>query len=243
MTLRFIEPNWPAPPGVHAASTLRGGGGVSAAPYQSLNLGLHVGDATENVTENRDRLADRLQLPATPGWLTQVHGSAAINATTGMPEADAGFTRERGVVCAVMTADCLPVLLCTADGGGVAAVHAGWKGLANGILEASINALGSSNLLAWLGPAIGPAAFEVGEEVRKTFITKNEAYACAFRQKAQGKYLADIYQLGRITLMRSGVNTNNMYGGGWCTYSQPSDFFSYRRDRITGRMATLIWRE
>jgi YfiH family protein len=243
MNLRFIEPDWPAPPGIRAASTLRAGG-ASTDPYRSLNLGLHVGDEPARVSENRNRLAASLALPSTPEWLTQVHGNLAVDAaTTGAPEADAGYTHESGVVCTVMTADCLPILLCKRDGCGIAAVHAGWKGLENGIVEASIDALGTPKLLAWLGPAIGPEAFEVGAEVRESFLAKSGDYTTAFCATDQGKYLADIYQLGRTTLMLAGVNVADIYGGGWCTYQQSKDFFSYRRDHITGRMATLIWRE
>jgi len=243
MNLRFIKPDWPAPPGIRAASTLRVGG-ASTGPYRSLNLGSHVGDYPERVNENRTRLAASLALPSTPGWLTQVHGNLAVDAATAVaPEADAGYTHESGVVCAVMTADCLPILLCKQDGSGIAAVHAGWRGLEKGIVEAGINALGTPNLLAWLGPAIGPEAFEVGTEVLESFLTKSKEYAAAFSEKGQDKYWADIYQLGRITLMRAGVNVANIHGGGWCTYQQNNDFFSYRRDQITGRMATLIWRE
>jgi YfiH family protein len=243
MNLRFIEPNWPAPPGIRAASTLRVGG-TSAGPYQSLNLGTHVGDEPELVTENRNRLAASLALPSTPGWLTQVHGNLAVDAASSCaPEADAGYTHDSGVVCAVMTADCLPILLCKRDGCGIAAVHAGWRGLENGIVEAGIDALGTPNLLAWLGPAIGPKAFEVGAEVRESFLAKSGDYSTAFCETTQGKFLADIYQLGRLTLIHAGVSGADIYGGGWCTYHQPQDFFSYRRDPITGRMATLIWRE
>ena len=243
MTLRFIKPDWPAPPGIRAASTLRVGG-ASTGRYESLNLGSHVGDKPESVSENRNQLVTSLGLPSPPGWLTQVHGNSAVDAAdSDAPEADAGYTHESGVVCAVMTADCLPILLCKQDGSGIAAVHAGWRGLENGIVEASIDTLGSPNLLAWLGPAIGPEAFEVGAEVRASFLAKSKDYTTAFSAAGQDKYLADMYQLGRITLIRAGVNVADIFGGGWCTYHQPNDFFSYRRDHTTGRMATLIWRE
>ena len=246
MSLHLIEPDWTAPPGVRSASTLKVGG-ASSGPYQSLNLGLHVGDEPTLVEENRQRLTAALGLPSSPVWLNQVHGNlavdAGITAATDIPQADAAYTHRAGVVCAVMTADCLPILLCTKDGAGIAAVHAGWKGLEKGIVEASINALGTRKLLAWLGPAIGPEAFEVGPEIPEAFGAKSEDYRKAFREIGQNKYLADIYQLGRITLMRAGINADDIHGGGWCTHRQADEFFSYRRDRITGRMATLIWRE
>ena len=237
----WIEPDWPAPPGIRAASTLRSGG-VSRDRYASLNLGGHVGDDPERVAENRRRLAAALELPSEPIWLSQVHGSRVARADA--PEvlaADAAHTRARGVVCAVMTADCLPVLLCSRDGETVAAVHAGWKGLAGGVVEAAVAAMGTRDVLAWLGPAIGPEAFEVGGEVRETFIRGGGEFAEGFREAGDGKWLADIYRLARVVLNRLGVA--EIRGGGWCTHGNPDDFFSYRRDRDTGRMATLIWRE
>lgn len=243
MMLRHIVPDWPAPPGVRAASTLREGG-VSTGPYDSLNLGLHVGDEAARVAENRARLCARLELPGPPQWLTQVHGVRVIEAGEGgAPTADAAFTREAGRVCAVMTADCLPILLCRRDGLSVAAVHAGWKGLAGGVVDAAIVALGTADLLAWLGPAIGPEAFAVGEDVRHAFVSKDAVFASAFHLTGHQRYRADIYQLGRLTLAKSGMAREAIYGGGWCTVTQAGDFFSYRRERITGRMATLIWRE
>lgn len=243
MMLGHIVPDWPAPPGVRAASTLRAGG-VSRGAYDSLNLGLHVGDEPARVAENRARLCSGLDLPGPPQWLTQVHGALVIEAGEGgAPAADAAFTRATGAVCAVMTADCLPILLCRRDGAAVAAVHAGWKGLAGGIVEAAIAALGTTDLLAWLGPAIGPDAFAVGEEVRRAFVAQDEVFAPAFRPTGHLRYSADIYQLGRLTLAKAGMSMDGIYGGGWCTVTQTGDFFSYRRDRITGRMATLIWRE
>ncbi len=237
----WIEPDWPAPPGIRAASTLRSGG-VSRDRYASLNLGGHVGDDPERVAENRRRLAAALELPSEPIWLSQVHGSRVARADA--PEvlaADAAHTRARGVVCAVMPADCLPVLLCSRDGETVAAVHAGWKGLAGGVVEAAVAAMGTRDVLAWLGPAIGPEAFEVGGEVRETFIRGGGEFAEGFREAGDGKWLADIYRLARVVLNRLGVA--EIRGGGWCTHGNPDDFFSYRRDRDTGRMATLIWRE
>lgn len=240
MTL-WIEPDWPAPPGVRAASTQRRGG-ASAGAYAGLNLGAHVGDVPEAVAVNRALLRRRLDLPAEPAWLRQVHGSDAVEAgVEPEPAADASYTRGVGVVCAVMTADCLPVLLCTRDGEGVAAVHAGWRGLAGGVIERAVDALGPGELLAWLGPAIGPAAFEVGEEVRAAFLAQDAESDAAFRGRDNGRWLADIYLLARLRLRRLGIG--DVYGGHWCTYSDESRFFSYRRDGVTGRMATLIWRD
>lgn len=244
MTLRYIEPDWPAPSGVRAASTLRDSG-ASSGPYASFNLGLHVGDEAQRVIENRLRLAAELGLPSSPQWLTQVHGNRVIEAglMAGAPEADAIYTRVAGRVCAVMTADCLPILLCSRDGATVAAVHAGWRGLVSGVVESAIHALGTRELLAWLGPAIGPDAFAVGEDVRMAFRDLDPGFTAAFRPAGEDKWLADIYHLGRVVLARAGVPGDAIHGGGWCTHAQPGDFFSYRRDRVTGRMATLIWRE
>jgi YfiH family protein len=237
----WIEPDWPAPPGIRAVSTLRRGG-VSEGPYASLNLGAHVGDNPERVAENRRRLAETLCLPSEPVWLNQVHGHQVIRAEAADDRtADASFTREPGIVCGIMTADCLPVLLCSRDGAAVAAVHAGWKGLAGGVVESAVAAMGTRDLLAWLGPAIGPEAFEVGSEVREAFLHSGAEFAAGFHETANGKWLADICRLARIILHR--LDIAEIHGGGWCTFGNAEDFFSYRRDRVTGRMATLIWRE
>lgn len=237
----WIEPDWPAPQPVRAVSTLRCGG-ISSGPYASLNLGHHVGDDAECVLENRRRLSRELSLPAEPLWLQQVHGSRIIDADGGEePIADGSVAAQPGTVCAVMTADCLPILLCTEDGERVAAVHGGWRGLAAGVLEAAADRIGTSALLAWLGPAIGADAFEVGAEVRQTFLQQSEVYSGAFRPCAEDRWLADIYEIARIRLAALGVT--RCYGGECCTYTDGERFFSYRRDGITGRMATLIWRE
>ncbi|AAU92714.1 peptidoglycan editing factor PgeF [Methylococcus capsulatus] len=237
----WLEPDWPAPPGVRAASTLRPAG-VSAGVYAGLNLGSHVGDDPAAVAANRALLRRDLGLPAEPAWLRQVHGNEAVEAgREAEPEADASYTWNAGVVCAVMTADCLPVLLCTRDGAGLAAVHAGWRGLADGVIERAVAALGTSDLLAWLGPAIGPEAFEVGDEVRAVFLSRDAESDAAFRPGDNGRWLADIYLLARLRLRRLGIS--DVYGGHWCTYSDESRFFSYRRDGVTGRMATLVWRD
>lgn len=237
----WIEPDWPAPPGVRAVSTLRRGG-ASGGAYAGLNLGTHVGDDLDAVAANRACLRRVLDLPAEPAWLRQVHGSDAVEAgLEAEPAADASYTRATGVVCAVMTADCLPVLLCTKDGKGVAAVHAGWKGLVGGVIESAVGSLGTAELMAWLGPAIGPEAFEVGGEVRAVFLAQDAASDSAFRPGDNGRWLADIYLLARLRLRRLGVS--DVYGGQWCTYTDADRFFSYRRDGVTGRMATLIWRD
>ncbi len=236
----FLRPDWPAPPAVHALQTLRAGG-CSQPPWDSFNLGDHVGDAPSCVAANRARL--RALLPAEPRWLSQVHGVQVVAAATlgGVPQADAAFTREPGVVCAVMTADCLPVLFCDRAGTVVAAAHAGWRGLVAGVLEATIAAMAVApgELLAWFGPAIGPQRFEVGDEVRAAFVHHDPAAATAFVAHGPGKWLADIYRLAGQRLAAAGIA--DVYGGDCCTVSDPGRFFSYRRDGTTGRMATLIW--
>jgi YfiH family protein len=239
---QFLFPDWPAPANVHAAMTLRAGG-VSVGPYTSLNPALHVGDDREAVMRNRQLIRDRLALPSEPVWLEQIHGNQAVKAEVvcDAPQADASYTGEPGAVCAVLTADCLPLLLCSADGRQVAAVHAGWRGLLAGVIGNTVAKLGQAELLAWLGPAIGPDRFEVGEEVRAAFVRKSSAYGEAFRPQANGKWLADIYRLARIDLDALGVT--KIYGGRFCTVAEQDRFYSYRRDTVTGRMATLIWRD
>ncbi|WP_102798250.1 peptidoglycan editing factor PgeF [Bowmanella denitrificans] len=234
----FILPDWPAPKRVQAISTTRQGG-VSKAPFDSLNLGLHVGDKAADVLANRQQLPHFEQIV----WLNQVHGNDVHSLHAGSLQnmsADASIASEAGVTCAVMTADCLPVLFCHRRGLAVGAAHAGWRGLAAGVLENTLTALpgNAGDYLAWLGPAIGAPAFEVGEEVRAAFAQD----AAAFQQtNNKGKYLADIYQLARARLTRIGVTS--IFGGEYCTYQQPTSFFSYRRDGQTGRMASLIWLE
>lgn len=238
----WIVPDWPAPERVRAVSTTRRGG-VSAPPYGSLNLGDHVGDAPEAVAENRRRLRQGRQLPGEPVWLQQVHGVGVVDAATvrGPVEADAAFAHHSGVVCAVMTADCLPILFCDEGATVVAAVHAGWRGLAAGVIEATVRRLGvpARRLMAWLGPAIGPAAFEVGAEVREQFLVQGPGAAEAFTPSADGRWLANIYRLATQRL--AGLGIERVYGGHWCTYSEAGRFYSYRRDGVTGRMASLIW--
>lgn len=239
---KFILPDWPAPANVRAAVTTRAGG-ASRTPYDSFNLAAHVGDDPQAVAANRARLRELLKLPAEPVWLKQVHGVKVVNVASAEnePEADGGYTTKAGVVCAVLTADCLPVLLCDRAGTRVAALHAGWRGLAGGVIEAGVQALNvpGSELLAWLGPAIGPEAFEVGEDVRTAFVQQDNAAQVAFRPQANGKYLANIYMLARQRLAALGVTA--VYGGGYCTVRERERFYSYRRDGATGRMASLIW--
>ena len=241
-TLTVLIPDWPAPDRVRAVSTTRHGG-VSLPPYDSLNLGDHVGDAPERVAANRQHLRQALKLPAEPAWLDQVHGNRTVAAeqVTVPVEADAAYTRQGGAVCVVMTADCLPMLLCDRAGVCVAAAHGGWRGLAGGMLGATIARIDCDpgDLLAWLGPAIGPAAFEVGAEVRQAFLELDSGNAACFQPSPTGRWLADIYELARRQLRALGVTA--IYGGGWCTFSERERFFSYRRDGRTGRMASLIW--
>jgi YfiH family protein len=236
----FIFPGWPAPPNVRALVTTRSGG-VSTGPYASLNLGDHVGDDPQAIATNRQRLTEHL--PAGPVWLNQVHGCLCVDAAnTAMgSEADAAFSRRPGIVCAVMTADCLPVLLCDEAGSVVAAAHAGWRGMAAGVIETTIKAMDfpGERLMAWLGPAIGPQQFEVGEEVRTTFIDHDPQAADAFSAKPNGKWLCNIYTLARQRLAAQGIC--RIAGADFCTVSDQGRFFSYRRDGTTGRMASLIW--
>jgi polyphenol oxidase len=216
---------------------------VSLGEYASLNLATHVNDDPELVRQNRRIIKSRLNLPSEPIWLHQTHSNVAIKITaTSVPlHGDASYTNQAGVVCAVMSADCLPLLICTADGSEIAAIHAGWRGLLDGIIDNTINALQSRDVLVWLGPAIGPGCFEVGAEVRSAYLEKSSDYAYAFKKHKQGKWLADIYQLARINLSALGIS--KVYGGHFCTVTDHERFFSYRRDKDTGRMATLIWRD
>ncbi len=243
MALHFIQPNWPAPANVKTIQTTRQGG-VSLPPYASLNLAMHVGDAAAAVKENRQLL--RPFLPSEPVWLNQVHGVAVLDAAMvrGVPDADATFSTQANVVCVTMTADCLPILLCDKAGTVVAAVHAGWRSLCDGVIEAAVAkmAVAPSEILAWLGPAIGPAAFEVGLEVRAQFMQHDSQAALAF--KAHGdKWLANLYVIAKQRLNALGVQ--GIYGASmqqdFCTHTDAARFFSFRRDRLTGRMASLIW--
>lgn len=241
--IEAIRPDWPAPANVHALTTTRAGG-VSQGPWSSLNLASHVQDDRAAVLENRRRLREQLRLPDEPLWLTQVHGTV-IAAGDNAPgcEADGSYSDRAGRVCAVLTADCLPLLLCDRAGREVAAVHAGWRGLAGGVIEAGLARFRApmAQLLAWLGPAIGPAAFEVGEEVRQAFVQDDPATGEAFVAGRPGHWLADLYALARLRLARAGVTA--VYGGDLCTCNDPTRFYSYRREPVTGRMASLIWRD
>lgn len=239
----WLTPDWPAPANVHAATTLRNGG-VSCGAYTSLNPAMHVGDEANLVKQNRQTIKEWLGLPGDPVWLEQIHSNRAVPAVTteSLQQADASYTAESGVVCAVLTADCLPLLVCAADGSWVAAIHAGWRGLLAGVIGNTVSAMQNSDLLVWLGPAIGPDCFEVGGEVRDAFLQKSAAFSIAFKPQNNGKWLADIYQLARIDLSMMGLNIK-VYGGGFCTVTEQERFYSYRRDKQTGRMATLIWRE
>ncbi|EJN29340.1 hypothetical protein, YfiH family [Pseudomonas sp. GM78] len=237
----WLIPDWPAPAGVKACVTTRAGG-VSVAPFDSLNLGDHVDDSPEAVAENRRRLTDYFSIR--PAWLQQVHGIVVADADPSrVVTADASWTATPGIACAAMTADCLPALFCDRAGTRVAAAHAGWRGLAAGVLEATLDtlALPPDEVLVWLGPAIGPKAFEVGPEVRETFVEQLPEAAQAFvPSQNAGKFMADIYSLARLRLAARGVTA--VYGGGFCTVTDPR-FFSYRRSPRTGRFASLIWLE
>lgn len=240
----FIIPNWPAPANVKALQTTRAGG-VSLAPYASLNLGNHVNDNAVHVAQNRQSLSQFL--PSEPVWLRQVHGINVIDAATAScePEADASFTTRANTVCVTMTADCLPILLCDIAGTKVAAVHAGWRSLCDGVIENTLLQLQTnhanlqaSDFMAWLGPAIGPQAFEVGAEVRAQFMAQHAEAQSAFVAHGD-KYLCNIYQITTQRLNALGIT--QIYGGGRCTFTEKDQFFSYRRDGYTGRMGTFIW--
>ena len=240
----WLVPDWPAPASVRAVTTTRQGG-VSQGCYASMNPADHVDDDPVAVMANRKYLQQALDLPGQPVWLQQVHGTEVINAATAgtSPTADAAYSLEAGVVCAVLTADCLPVLLSDTAGECVATIHAGWRGLVAGVIEQAARATGrpGNTLLAWLGPAIGPSAFQVGEEVRDSFMAHDQAAAGAFRQGTDGRWFADLYQLARQRLADCGVTA--VYGGEYCSFTDSERFYSYRRDGVTGRMATLIWLE
>ena len=237
----WICPDWPAPAGVRALITTRAGG-VSNGAYASLNLGLRVGDDPDSVKRNRAIV--RAFLPAEPVWMKQVHGVRVIEAerASSDAEADAAVTRQPGCVCAVLTADCLPVLLCDRSGGAIGIAHAGWRGLAAGVIENTVRSMSApeGGLIAYLGPGIGAPVYEVGEEVRDVFVRPDPAAGAAFMPGAPGKFFADLYELARHRLGAAGVG--EVHGGGFCTLSD-ARFFSFRRDRTTGRMASMIWLE
>ena len=242
----FIYPDWPAPAHVKSVMTTRKGG-VSRTTFDSMNLGTHVDDSSEAVTQNRAILKQKLALPNEPLWLNQIHGTTVAQHNTDKQgcDADAVVSHQANEVCAIMTADCLPVLFCNREGTVVAGAHAGWRGLQSGVLETTIASMQceTDEILVWLGAAIGPANFEVGDEVREAFVSVHEISATAFiRNPNNGKkWLADLYQLAKIHLETSGVVVENIYGGGRCTYQESDLFYSYRRESRTGRMASLIW--
>lgn len=267
-----LQADWAAPRGVQACTTLRHGAGVSSAPYDHFNLGTRCGDDPAAVAANRTALRELLALPSPPCWLRQVHGTGVARFDAGAPqgrdregardarteaahwhepEADAAVTSTPGVVLAILTADCLPVVFAAQDGSEVAAAHAGWRGLAGGVLEATLETMRTpaSQVLAWLGPAAGPQAYEVGAEVREAFVLQDAAASSAFAITRPGHWHVDLYALARRRLAAAGVSPEQIHGGGLCTISAPDGFFSHRRSTMsadggsTGRMATLVWRQ
>jgi YfiH family protein len=240
-----LPADWPAPSRVHAFTTLRGPAGGSVAPFDSFNLGMRCGDDLAVVMRNRDALVEHLRLPSPPRWLQQTHGvvvATCDDATcAGEPEADAAVTSSPGVVLAILTADCMPVLFSSEDGSTNGAAHAGWRGLAAGILESTVAAMRmpAERILAWLGAAAGPLAYEVGDEVRAAFVDADPDASSAFAMTRPGHWFCDLYALARLRLASVGVT--RVYGGNLCTMSDPQRFFSHRRDGRTGRMASLIW--
>ena len=247
--------DWPAPPGVVAFTTLRRGAGVSVAPFDTFNVGARCGDDACAVASNRAELAHRAGLPSPPRWLRQVHGTGVLRsdapaaaATAGdveaEPEADAAVASAPGTVLAILTADCLPVVFAARDGSEVAAAHAGWRGLASGVLEATVAAMRApaAHLQAWLGPAAGPAAYEIGTEVHEAFVGHDAGAASAFVATRPGHWRVDLYALARRRLRAAGIAADAIHGGGLCTIGDAARFYSHRRDQRTGRMATLVWR-
>lgn len=250
----WLPASWPAPPGVHALTTLRHGAGVSCAPFDHFNLGNRTaaeGDDPAAVEANRAQLMALAGLPSWPHWLHQVHGTGVYRATApGQPRsaadepvADAAVTDQAGVVLAILTADCLPVVLAATDGSEVGAAHAGWRGLADGMLEATVAAMRTPApaLLAWLGPAAGPQVYEVGQDVYQAFLAADAQAASAFVATRPGHWRVDLYALARQRLQAAGLAPAAIHGGEHCTISQPQHFFSHRRDRRSGRIATLVW--
>ena len=242
----LLEMDWELPRGVFAACTTRLGG-VSTAPWNSFNVATHVGDDLAHVAANRARLRELLKLNAEPAWLNQVHGVSVmdVDSATFSPipfTADAAVASRAGAPCVVMVADCLPVLFCSSDGQRVGAAHAGWRGLAEGVLESTVAAMGvpASELAAWLGPAISQQHFEVGDEVRQTFVNADRAAISCFRMNARGRWQADLVGLARLRLASLGLT--DVSGGRWCTFADRERFFSHRRDGKGGRLAALIWR-
>jgi YfiH family protein len=259
----WLDADWPAPPGVRALVTLRHGAGASTVPFDSFNLGNARGDAGDDpaiVSANRAELVSLADLPSAPRWLRQVHGTSVLRVDTALPpgdataerarmaaepEADAAVTGSTGTVLAILTADCLPVVLAARGGGEVGAAHAGWRGLAAGVLERTVAAMRTApgDLVAWLGPAAGPQAYEVGAEVRDAFVSIDAGAAAAFAATRPGHWRVDLYALARRRLQAAGLAAHDIHGGVLCTISDPARFYSHRRDARTGRMATLAWLE
>ncbi|NNF17081.1 MAG: peptidoglycan editing factor PgeF [Gammaproteobacteria bacterium] len=240
----YLPADWPVPEFVRAGTTLRNGG-ISRAPFDTLNLGAHVGDNDAHVRHNREVVSERLGLPREPLWLNQIHGNTVVDADASngnrIPDADAAVTRRRETVLAILTADCLPLVLCDPENSVLAAAHGGWRGLAGGIVTATIKAMqaDAKDLYAWLGPAIGPSRFVIGDDVRDAFVSVDATLTACFVPTASDRYLADLYAIARRQLTVAGVA--RISGGHWCTYSDAQRFFSYRRDQQTGRMATVAW--
>ena len=254
----WLDADWRAPPGVRALTSTRRGLGVSQAPFDAFNLGSRCGDDPEAVMENRRQLETALQLPSPPHWLRQVHGIDVVRfdlpfplagegwgegGVVDEPEADASVTATSGTVLAILTADCLPVVFADRHGSEIAAAHAGWRGLADGVLESTVAAMRTpaNDIVAWLGPAAGPDAYEIGEEVFEAFMSDDAGASAAFASTRPGHWNVDLYALARRRLAAVGVT--DVHGGGLCTISDPSRFFSHRRDGRSGRIATLAWIE
>jgi len=247
MSTSYLPADWPAPAGVHALTTLRHGTGVSLPPFDRFNLGGNEDDPA-HITHNRTELVEHFNLPAPPRWLNQIHGVHVHRfdaSRSAAPEADAAVTSVSGVVLAVLTADCLPVVFAANGGGEIAVAHAGWRGLASGILERTVRAMHTpaGDVLAWLGPAAGPERYEIGEEVFAAFTAHNPQATEAFTATRPGHWRVDLYTLARQRLLAAGLKARHIYGGGLCTISDPQRFYSHRRDARTGRMATLVWRQ
>ena len=247
-----LHAHWPAPPGVHALVTLRGPAGDSMPPFDRFDMGLRNGDDGAVVARNRELLERGLLLPSAPRWLRQVHGTTVHRVPSPgasehpvEPEADAAVTDAPGTVLAILTADCLPVVLAAVDGSEIAVAHAGWRGLAAGVLEATVAAMHAApaDVVAWMGPAAGPAAYEIGAEVRGAFVARDPDAATAFAATRPGHWRVDLYALARRRLAAAGLRAGAIHGGGLCTISDPGRFYSHRRDQRTGRMATLAWRD
>jgi len=241
----WVAADWPAPPGVHALTTTRHGLGISQPPFDTFNMGARCGDDPAAVSANRGQLVEALGLLSPPRWLRQVHGiDVVVEPGTDEPEADASVTRADGVVVAILTADCLPVVLAATDGSEIAAAHAGWPGLSAGMLEATVAAMRTpaARLQAWIGPGAGPTRYEVGAEVRERFIARDPASAVAFVPTRPGHWLVDLPAIARQRLASVGMDPARVHGGRLCTISEPSRWFSHRRDGVSGRMVTLAWR-